>query len=74
MTTCGLRNSFLHLHLSLYTYDECHLQPLKRVPLLHRSGFRVKLFLEQFGVSAGVLNCELPLASRWHCIQAPPHA
>jgi ATP-dependent RNA helicase DDX56/DBP9 len=33
-------------------------------------GFRLKLFLEQFGVNAGVLNCELPLASRWHAIQA----
>jgi len=33
-------------------------------------GFRLKLFLEQFGVHAGILNCELPLASRWHCIQA----
>ena len=33
-------------------------------------GFRLRLFLEQFGVSAGVLNCELPLASRWHAIQA----
>ena len=29
-------------------------------------GFRLRLFLEQFGVSAGVLNCELPLASRWY--------
>ena len=33
-------------------------------------GFRLKLFLEQFGVNAGVLNCELPLSSRWHSIQA----
>ncbi|KAL1523368.1 hypothetical protein AB1Y20_018312 [Prymnesium parvum] len=33
-------------------------------------GFRLKLFLEQFGVNAGILNCELPLASRWHSIQA----
>jgi len=33
-------------------------------------GFRLRLFLEQFGVSAGVLNCELPLASRWHAIEA----
>ena len=33
-------------------------------------GFRLKLFLEQFGVNAGVLNCELPLSSRWHAIQA----
>lgn len=33
-------------------------------------GFRLKLFLGQFGVSTGVLNCELPLASRWHSIQA----
>lgn len=32
-------------------------------------GFRLKLFLEQFGVSSGVLNCELPLESRWHAIQ-----
>ena len=33
-------------------------------------GFRLKLFLEQFGVTSGVLNCELPLATRWHAIQA----
>ena len=33
-------------------------------------GFRLKLFLEQFGVTSGLLNCELPLESRWHCIQA----
>lgn len=26
--------------------------------------------MDQFGVSAGVLNCELPLASRWHAIEA----
>jgi len=28
------------------------------------------VFLQQFGVSSGVLNCELPLESRWHAIQA----
>ena len=33
-------------------------------------GFKLRLFLEQFGVNAGVLNCELPLASRWHAIEA----
>lgn len=32
--------------------------------------FRLKLFLEQFGVHCGVLNAELPLNSRWHAIQA----
>ncbi len=32
-------------------------------------GFRLKLFLEQFGVASGVLNCELPLSSRWHAIE-----
>jgi ATP-dependent RNA helicase DDX56/DBP9 len=32
--------------------------------------FRLKLFLEQFGVHCGVLNAELPLNSRWHTIQA----
>ena len=33
-------------------------------------GVRLKLFLEQFGVKSGLLNCELPRESRWHCIQA----
>jgi len=32
--------------------------------------FKLKLFLEQFGVHCGVLNAELPLNSRWHAIQA----
>ena len=27
--------------------------------------------VEQFGVTSGVLNCELPLATRWHAIQVP---
>jgi ATP-dependent RNA helicase DDX56/DBP9 len=34
------------------------------------SGFKLKLFLEQFGVKAAVLNAELPLNSRWHAIEA----
>lgn len=32
--------------------------------------FKLKLFLEQFGIHCGVLNAELPLNSRWHAIQA----
>ena len=32
-------------------------------------GFRVKLFLESFGISAAVLNAELPLNSRSHILQ-----
>lgn len=32
-------------------------------------GYRVKLFLEQFGVSACVVNSELPLASRYHVVE-----
>ena len=32
-------------------------------------GYRVKLFLEQFGVRACVVNSELPLASRYHVVE-----
>ena len=32
-------------------------------------GYRVKLFLEQFGVKACVVNAELPLASRYHAVE-----
>lgn len=28
-------------------------------------GYRLKLFLEKFGIRAGVLNAELPFNSRW---------
>lgn len=32
-------------------------------------GYRVKLFLEQFGVKCCVVNSELPLASRYHVVE-----
>ena len=32
-------------------------------------GYRVKLFLEQFGVRACIVNSELPLASRYHVVE-----
>ncbi len=32
-------------------------------------GYRVKLFLEQFGIKACVLNAELPLNSRYHIVE-----
>lgn len=32
-------------------------------------GYRVKLFLEKFGIRAGVLNAELPFNSRYHAVQ-----
>ncbi|KAK4686040.1 ATP-dependent RNA helicase DDX56/DBP9, partial [Tremellales sp. Uapishka_1] len=32
-------------------------------------GYRVKLFLEQFGVKCCVVNAELPLASRYHVVE-----
>jgi len=32
-------------------------------------GYRVKLFLEQFGVKTCVVNAELPLASRYHVVE-----
>ncbi|KAK8866093.1 ATP-dependent RNA helicase DBP9 [Kwoniella newhampshirensis] len=32
-------------------------------------GYRVKLFLEQFGVKCCVVNSELPLASRFHVVE-----
>ncbi len=33
------------------------------------AGFRLRLFLEAFGVRAAVLNAELPLNSRHHILQ-----
>jgi ATP-dependent RNA helicase DDX56/DBP9 len=33
-------------------------------------GYRVKLFLESFGVRAALLNAELPLNSRSHILQS----
>ena len=33
------------------------------------AGFRLRLFLEAFGIRAAVLNAELPLNSRHHIIQ-----
>ncbi|KAL8278607.1 hypothetical protein RQP46_008899 [Phenoliferia psychrophenolica] len=32
-------------------------------------GYRVKLFLEKFGIKSGVLNSELPFNSRYHAVQ-----
>lgn len=32
-------------------------------------GYRVKLFLEQFGVKCCIVNSELPLASRYHVVE-----
>ncbi len=34
------------------------------------AGFRLRLFLESFGVRAAVLNSELPINSRHHILQA----
>ena len=45
----------------------------KKVLLLVNSidaGFRLRLFLETFGVRSAVLNAELPLNSRHHILQA----
>jgi ATP-dependent RNA helicase DDX56/DBP9 len=37
------------------------------------AGFRLRLFLECFGIRAAVLNAELPLNSRHHILQAIQH-
>lgn len=52
---------------------------LLRLGLLHKrvllfvngidSGFRLRLFLEAFGVKAAILNAELPINSRQHILQ-----
>uniref|UniRef100_A0A7S0S3C6 RNA helicase n=1 Tax=Chlamydomonas leiostraca TaxID=1034604 RepID=A0A7S0S3C6_9CHLO len=34
------------------------------------TGYRVKLFLESFGIRAALLNAEMPLNSRSHCLAA----
>ena len=31
--------------------------------------YKLKLYLEQFGINACVLNSELPQSSRWHTVQ-----
>jgi len=31
--------------------------------------YKLKLYLEQFGISSCVLNSELPQMSRWHTVQ-----
>ena len=36
------------------------------------AGFRLRLFLEAFGIRAAVLNAELPLNSRHHILQVCP--
>lgn len=33
------------------------------------AGFRLRLFLESFGIRSAVLNAELPLNSRHHILQ-----
>lgn len=53
---------------------------LLRLGLLHKrvllfvnsidTGFRLRLFLESFGLRAAVLNAELPVNSRHHILQA----
>ena len=37
------------------------------------AGFRLRLFLESFGVRAAVLNSELPVNSRHHILQVRLH-
>lgn len=34
------------------------------------TGYKVKLFLESFGIRAALLNAEMPLNSRAHCLAA----
>ncbi|CAI7791010.1 unnamed protein product [Closterium sp. NIES-54] len=63
---CEEKDKLLHL-LALI-----RLQLLQKKVLIFTStveaGFRVKLFLEQFGIRASVLNSELPVASRLHIL------
>lgn len=57
---------------------------LLRLGLLHKrvllfvnsidAGFRLRLFLESFGLRAAVLNAELPVNSRHHILQVCPCA
>lgn len=37
-------------------------------------GFRLRLFLEAFGIRSAVLNAELPLNSRHHILQVPGYS
>jgi ATP-dependent RNA helicase DDX56/DBP9 len=66
-----LRCSHADKFLSMYALLKLNRIPGRSLIFVNAvdRGFRLKLFLEQFGVSAGVLNCELPLESRWHAIQ-----
>jgi ATP-dependent RNA helicase DDX56/DBP9 len=57
---------------------------LLRLGLLHKrvllfvnsidAGFRLRLFLESFGLRAAVLNAELPVNSRHHILQVCPRS
>lgn len=67
-TSCKLKDKFL-LVFALLKLNRIPGKALVFCNDVNRA-FRLKLFLEQFGVHCGVLNAELPLNSRWHMIQA----
>jgi ATP-dependent RNA helicase DDX56/DBP9 len=64
---CSLRDKLLYA-LSLFKYELIQKKALVFVNTID-GGFRLKLFLEQFGIKSAVLNGELPQNSRQHILQ-----
>ncbi|KAK9749607.1 hypothetical protein RND81_02G138000 [Saponaria officinalis] len=65
--SCGARDKFVYI-LALLKLELVQ----KKVLLFTNTidmGFRLKLFLEKFGIKAAVLNAELPQNSRLHIIE-----
>ena len=68
MTQCACRNDKL-----LYVMTMLKLGLVRTKMLLFvnsiEAGFRLRLFLESFGIRTAVINAELPLNSRHHILQ-----
>jgi ATP-dependent RNA helicase DDX56/DBP9 len=65
--SCSARDKLLYT-LAILKYELIQRKALIFVNTID-TGFRVKLFLEQFGVKSAVLNGELPQNSRQHILQ-----
>ncbi|KAL2611149.1 hypothetical protein R1flu_022841 [Riccia fluitans] len=67
MLKCSLRDKLLHT-LALLKFELIQKKGLIFVNTVD-TGFRLKLFLEQFGIRSAVLNAELPQNSRLHILK-----
>ncbi len=61
--------------LAIFAFIKLGLMPGKGLLFVNDvdSTFRVKLFLEKFGIRSAVLNAELPLNSRMHILEEFNH-